>query len=218
MQATEHAICVPNNAQPPPQKRPPSKAKTPVSTAPRRPPTPCKPKASRASSSLSTLLSNVTAKKQTGDATTPMAMAPSGLTKPAAGVMTTRPDTAPTMAAELVAVCVCSLTMKIMESMAAAAARHVVAMARAATASAARAEPALKPIQPNQSSPPPRRTNGTLKGLASLSRCWRGPSNADATRPDTPELMCTTVPPAKSRAPISRIQPCAPQTQWHRGT
>ena len=37
------------------------------------------------------------------------------------------------------------------------------------------------------------------------------------TNAETPELMCTTVPPAKSRAPIPPIQPPTPHTQWHKG-
>ena len=35
----------------------------------------------------------------------------------------------------------------------------------------------------------------------------RLPSTMAPTRPATPELMCTTVPPAKSRAPHCQISP-----------
>ena len=38
-----------------------------------------------------------------------------------------------------------------------------------------------------------------------------------ATSADTPELMWTTVPPAKSSAPMSPIQP-PPHTQWASGS
>ena len=38
-----------------------------------------------------------------------------------------------------------------------------------------------------------------------------------ATSADTPELMCTTVPPAKSSAPMPPIQP-PPHTQWASGS
>jgi hypothetical protein len=38
-----------------------------------------------------------------------------------------------------------------------------------------------------------------------------------AASAEKPELMCTTVPPAKSRAPISPIHPPTPQTQCARG-
>src|SRR5690606_37830504 len=34
------------------------------------------------------------------------------------------------------------------------------------------------------------------------------------TRPATPALMCTTVPPAKSRAPSSSSMPPGPHTMW----
>ena len=43
-----------------------------------------------------------------------------------------------------------------------------------------------------------------------LPRPMRGPSIFAATRAETPELMWTTLPPAKSRAPRSRSQPSQP--------
>src|SRR5262245_8394865 len=67
----------------------------PVSSAPIVPPTPCTPKVSSASSYLSHDLSLVQAKNGTTAANTPMITAPVALTKPAPGVMTTRPATAP---------------------------------------------------------------------------------------------------------------------------
>jgi hypothetical protein len=39
-----------------------------------------------------------------------------------------------------------------------------------------------------------------------------------AARAETPEERCTTVPPAKSRAPSLRSQPPSPHTQWASGS
>src|SRR5262249_278018 len=75
----------------------------------------------------------------------------------------------------------------------------------------ARALPALKPNQPNQSSPAPSRTNGTLCGRnACRAKSLRGPITIAATSAATPPLTCTTVPPAKSRPPIFASHPPPP--------
>src|SRR5262249_57928630 len=70
-------------------------ARKPVSKAPSVPPTPCTPKVSSASSYLNHALSLVQARKGTTPARTPINTAPPAVTKPAAGVTTTRPATAP---------------------------------------------------------------------------------------------------------------------------
>ncbi len=64
---------------------------------------------------------------------------------------------------------------------------------------APRAEPALKPNQPNHSRPTPSITNGTLCGrIGSRPKPTRLPSTSAIARPAAPALMCTAVPPAKS--------------------
>ena len=42
----------------------------------------------------------------------------------------------------------------------------------------------------------------------------RGPAKATPTSPATPALMWTTVPPAKSIAPVWKIRPSAAHTIW----
>src|SRR4030042_1985385 len=82
-----------------------------------------------------------------------------------------------------------------------------------------RALPALKPNQPNHRRAAPNTTIGILLGsIGSLS--WyplRGPSTMASANADTPALMCTTVPPAKSRAPNFASHPPLPHTQWATG-
>ncbi len=77
---------------------------------------------------------------------------------------------------------------------------------------AASAEPALKPNQPNQSSPEPSITSGRLCGrIGSFLKPIRLPSTRQSARPATPALMCTAVPPAKSITPMrSTSQPPLP--------
>ena len=128
------------------------------------------------------------------------------------------PATAPTEAPTLVDLPFSTRSKANHVNMEEAEATKVVATARAATPSVTdKAEPPLNPNQPNQRRQPPKMTKGTLAGPTSFSTCLRGPRIPPATRPDTPELMWTTVPPAKSKAPISPIQPPGPQTQWQRG-
>src|SRR4030095_8869287 len=70
-------------------------AKNPVRSAPMVPPTPCTPKVSSASSYLKIAFAWVQARKGTTPPGPPMMKALDGDTKPAPGVMTTRPATAP---------------------------------------------------------------------------------------------------------------------------
>src|SRR6478735_8849689 len=70
-------------------------ANTPVSSAPTIPPTPCTPKQSSASSAPSIRLRPESHQQQNTPAATPMAIEPTGPTKPDAGVMATSPATAP---------------------------------------------------------------------------------------------------------------------------
>ena len=97
---------------------------------------------------------------------------------------------------------------------AAAAAVLVTMKALAARPPAVTAEPALKPNQPNHSRPAPRTVIGTSCGSMLSPLTWRRPMSRATTRAETPELMWTTVPPAKSSAPSLNSQPSTDQTQW----
>jgi hypothetical protein len=83
---------------------------------------------------------------------------------------------------------------------------------------AATALPALKPNHPNHpnhSRPVPSSVNGRLCGdIGVPGYPRRRPMTTAATIADTPELTCTTVPPAKSSAPKLCSHPPAPHTQW----
>ena len=80
-----------------------------------------------------------------------------------------------------------------------------------------KALPALKPNQPNHNIPIPNRTKGTLWGAwGTTIKLFREPIIQTITTADTPELIWTTVPPAKSKEPMACNQP-RPQTQWARG-
>ncbi len=87
----------------------------------------------------------------------PITSAPPGSTKPEAGVMATRPATAPDTMPSTEGLPLVSHSANIQDSAAAAVAICVTAMAMPARASAATAEPALKPNQPTHSSEAPIR-------------------------------------------------------------
>ena len=84
------------------------------------------------------------------------------------------------------------------------------------------AEPALKPNQPNHSSPAPSITSVRLCGrIGSLPNPTRRPMTRARARPEAPEQISTAVPPAKSITPSwLAIQPptWSPEekskTQW----
>ncbi|MNE36107.1 hypothetical protein D3C80_1299050 [compost metagenome] len=86
-------------------------------------------------------------------------------TNPAAGVMATKPTTAPIQAPRAETFLPFILSKKIQVSIAAADEVVVVAKAIAAVPLAARADPALNPNHPNQSIPVPNNTNGILVGI-----------------------------------------------------
>ena len=104
--------------------------------------------------------------------------------------------------------------------MAAAAAMFVLTNACAARPLAPRADPALKPNQPNHRRPVPSMLSGSECGRRRVAAAGRGASRARgrAPRATTPELMCTTVPPAKSSsAPRRNSQPAGEKTQCATG-
>src|ERR1017187_9755787 len=76
----------------------------------------------------------------------------------------------------------------------------VVVKALAAITSAATALPELNPYQPTQSMEAPIKVSTTLCGAKfSLPKPRRLPRIMHRTKPLQPEVICTTVPPAKSR-------------------
>ena len=86
------------------------------------------------------------------------------VTKPAAGVIATRPTTAPIQKPRAETFLPLAASNNTQAKPAAAAAVLVVAKAEAANGEAATAEPALKPNQPNHSRPVPNSTKGMLAG------------------------------------------------------
>src|SRR6267142_424734 len=149
----------------------------------------------------------------------PMITADSGETKPEAGVIATRPATAPDAAPSIVGLPDRIHSASIHPNAASAAAVCVTTNALVASAPAPRAEPALNPNQPTHSSDAPRTVNGRLcGGVATFPKPTRFPIIRTATRAEMPELMWTTVPPAKSSAPRFLSQPPVPQTQCASGS
>src|ERR1041385_6609747 len=148
-------------------------------------------------------LSLVQARNGTIAASTPMITALPGVTKPAPGVITTRPATAPEQKPSTVGLPRVIHSSAGQTVHATAVASVVVVKALAAIASAATALPALKPYQPTHSMPVPITGNVRLCGA---NERWpkpvRLPSIRHRINADQPEVMCTTVPPAKSIALI----------------
>src|SRR5579863_2242239 len=136
-----------------------------------------------------------------------MITAESGPTKPEAGVMATKPATAPEQMPSTLGLPFTSHSVNIQARAAAAVAMCVTAKAMPARPSEATAEPALKPNQPTHSSEAPITVSVRLWGaMASLPNPWRLPSISAVARPAIPALMCTTVPPAKSSC-VAASQP-----------
>src|SRR6266702_1084889 len=146
----------------------------------------------------------------------PMHSEPTGPTKPDAGVMATRPATAPVQMPTTVDLPRIIHSTSIQVNPAAAVAMCVTSIAMPACIPALTAEPALKPNQPTHNSEAPMKVYTMLwAGPVSL----RLPSTRQHISPATPELTCTTVPPAKSSTLIHASalaelrKPSGPQTQ-----
>src|ERR1700722_9485195 len=97
----------------------------------------------------------VAAQKQITPAATPMTMEPPGSTKPEAGVIATRPATAPEIAPSTEGLPLAIHSANVQPSAAAAVAICVTDIAMPARPFAATAEPALKPNQPTHSNEAP---------------------------------------------------------------
>src|SRR4051812_42187904 len=185
----------------------------PMSRAPATPPTRCTPTTSSASSYPNLYLMR-TASEQSAPAMKPSAIEPIGLTKPAAGVMATRPATAPDAAPSVVGFPSRNFSTTIQPSIAAAVAVLVLTNAYAARLFAPSAEPALNPNQPNHNRPAPSNVNGKLGGrIGSFFHPSRFPRASATARPAAPAFAWTTVPPAKSSAPFWNNHPSGENTQ-----
>src|SRR3954466_6539532 len=121
--------------------------------------------------------------------------------KPQAGVTTTSPATAPEQKPSTLGFFRMMYSSIAQVKDATAVANVVVVKALAATPPAATAEPALNPYQPTHSMPVPTMQSTRLcGGIGVLPKPSRGPRIKQRINADQPEVMCTTVPPAKSIA------------------
>src|SRR5450759_650099 len=133
--------------------------------------------------------------------------------------MATMPATAPVAAPRVVATCSLKASNTSHINNPAAAANWVFTNALTATLLAPNADPALNPNQPNQRMPAPNRVRGTEGGcIDALGHPRRRPSTNTTARVENPELISTTVPPAKSSTPRWASHPPGLKAQWARGT
>src|SRR3989344_3992916 len=134
----------------------------------------------------------------------PMAIAAIGPTNPLAGVIATNPQTAPVTVPIAEGFLFCDQDRVIQVKAATAAAILVTTNALPAKAPADKALPPLNPNQPNQSNAAPKITKGTLFAeVAGCATLWSSllPIIQAAAIAENPAEICTTVPPAKSKAP-----------------
>src|SRR5581483_5062916 len=130
-----------------------------------------------------------------------MTIAPSAVTKPQAGVITTNPATAPEQNPRTLGLPRVTYSAMAQTKEATAVAIVVVMNALAATTSAATALPALNPYHPTHNIPVPIAHNTMLcGGIGSFGNPSRLPKIMHKINADHPDDMCTTVPPAKSIA------------------
>src|SRR5215212_6173658 len=121
-----------------------------------------------------------------------MIRAPFTSTKPQAGVITTRPATAPEQKPRMEGLPRVMYSTIAQAKDATAVAIVVVMKALAATPSAATAEPALKPYQPTQSIPVPTIQRTMLcGGIGSLPKPRRLPRIMQRISADQPDDICT---------------------------
>src|SRR5262245_46089293 len=119
-----------------------------------------------------------------------MTIAARGVTKPDAGVMATRPATAPDAAPSIVGLPVLIHSAIIQPSAASDAAVCVAMKALDASPFAPNADPALKPNQPTHNIAAPITANGRLCGaIDTLPRPTRLPMIKTATSADIPALI-----------------------------
>src|SRR5438128_12186651 len=188
-------------------------ANRPVASVPQIPPAPWHAKTSSESSSV-VRARQLPTKLHMTPATRPIMIDGIGPTYPEAGVMATRPQTAPTAIPTADGCFFLTQSVSIQLTAAPAAAKFVTTSAFTASAFAARALPALKPNHPNQSTEAPKMTYGMLFGrLSKRSIPWRRPMTSAAATAETPAAVWTTKPPAKSMTPSDFSHPPTPQFQ-----
>src|ERR1700733_151074 len=135
-----------------------------------------------------------------------MITAPVEFTKTHAGVITTRPATAPLQYPSTLALPRRIFSIMPQEKAPTAVAKVVVGKAFEEITSAATALPALKPYQPTQSIEVPTIHKTMLwGGIGSFLKPKRGPSSKQRTKELHPEVIWTTVPPAKSIALMPEV-------------
>src|ERR1700727_2257465 len=155
-------------------------------------------------------------------AKTPIITAPVALTNPQAGVITTRPATAPLQKPNTLALPRRIFSIMPQVNAPTAVASVVVVNALEDITSAATALPALKPYHPTQSIEVPIIHKTMLwGGIGSFLNPKRGPSSKQRTKELHPEVIWTTVPPAKSIALMPEVgfqipfmKPVIPHTMW----
>ena len=124
------------------------------------------------------------------------------MSDPPLGVIATSPATMPEAAPSVVAWPSRNRSRVSQPIAPAAAAQVVVTKTTAAAWLAPRAEPALKPYQPNHSRPAPSITRVRLCGrIASLPNPTRVPTTMASASAEAPEQISTAMPPAKSMVP-----------------
>src|ERR1700712_3176864 len=154
-----------------------------------------------------------TKNQQAGLTTRPSTSAPIGPAKPEAGVTATRPATAPERMPSNEGLPLKIHSANIQDSAAADVATNELIRAMVEPPVASRLEPALKPNQPTHSSEAPIMVMTSECGdISSLPKPTRLPTQIAPTRPAIPALMCTTVPPAKSIAPLRNKNPPSAMT------
>src|ERR1700732_590148 len=153
----------------------------------------------------------------------PITSAGIGPTNPAAGVIATSPATAPEIAPNALACPFLSHSAAHHAKAALAAAKCVATNALDANPFEASALPALNPNHPTHNRHAPMKVSTRLcGGIGCFGNPVRLPRYSAHTSADTPELMCTTVPPAKSsvgnRPPSDAFNsPPLPHTMWASG-
>src|SRR5262245_52313606 len=122
-----------------------------------------------------------------------------GDTNPDAGVIATNPATAPEIAPKTLGFPVRSHSTPLHPTTAAAAPKWVATNALVARLPDPRALPALNPNHPTHNREAPITLRTTLcGGMGVCGYPTRFPMYSAHTSADTPEVICTTVPPAKS--------------------
>src|SRR5690606_11182968 len=207
----------------PPNSNPPSKAKTPTRTVPKKPHTPCTETAPTGSSIFILLSMKPMERTTMIPQIRPMAKAPQVFTAPHPAVIPTRPAEAPFKLMEISAFPYLNQEKKSAPMAPQAPARLVLMItlptAMVSSPPQANWEPPLKPNQPIQRISTPRAPKailcpGITWGFPSTYFPIRGPTKKAATRAAVPPTAWTTEDPAKSTKPASLNQAFSSKGQY----